>query len=70
MTIEDFRRELFELAARAGVSLPAAEILVVLNDAAEGCRGELIHLQLDRGTWPPDDPGHFRESDQTAASRG
>jgi hypothetical protein len=53
MTIDEFRRELFELTARAGVSLPAAEILVALNDAAEGCRGELIHDQLEHGTWPP-----------------
>jgi hypothetical protein len=58
MTSEDFRKQLFELVARASVSLPAAEILQVLNDECEGQRGTLICEKLDRGTWPPDDPAH------------
>jgi hypothetical protein len=70
MTIGEFRLQLFELVTRAAVSLAAGEILVELEDAANGCRGELLHLQLEQGTWPPDDPSHFKESDQTAASRG
>jgi hypothetical protein len=70
MTIGEFRLQLFELVTRAAVSLTAAAILVELEDAANGCRGELIHLQLESGTWPPDDPAHLKESDETAASRG
>jgi hypothetical protein len=70
MTLGEFRLQLFELVARAAVSLAPAEILVALDDAGNGCRGEIIHDQLEHGTWPLDDPAHVRESDETAASRG
>jgi hypothetical protein len=70
MKLGDFRLQLFELTTRASVFLPAAEILTVLNDAADGFRGQLIHEQLVDGEWPPDDPAHVRESDETAGSRG
>jgi hypothetical protein len=63
MTPGDFRFLLLELIERARITLPAAEIWATLEDATNSCRGEMIHDQLEHGTWPPADPAHKRIPD-------
>jgi hypothetical protein len=59
MRIGEFRLQLYALTERARkAALPATEVVVALTDAIEAFRGAIIHEQLERGTWPPDEHWH------------